>query len=80
MREENHSLQQLASQMAELAAENQRLSNLLARAGSAQTPKSEQLGELLRLRGEASPNQNKRHLSVTGTRSHSVLKLGRVSG
>ena len=53
LREETLSLQQQASQMAQLAAENQRLSNLLAHAGSAQTPKPEQLGELLRLRGEA---------------------------
>src|SRR5664279_1489156 len=53
LREETLSLQQQTSQMAQLAAENQRLSNLLARAGSSQTPKPEQLGELLRLRGEA---------------------------
>ncbi len=53
LREETLSLQQQASQMAQLAAENQRLSNLLAHAGSAQPPKPEQLGELLRLRGEA---------------------------
>ena len=53
LREETLSLQQQASQMAQLAAENQRLSNLLAHAGSAQTPKPEHLGELLRLRGEA---------------------------
>jgi RNA polymerase sigma factor (sigma-70 family) len=53
LREETVSLQQQTSQMAQLAAENQRLSNLLARAGSSQPPKPEQLGELLRLRGEA---------------------------
>jgi RNA polymerase sigma factor (sigma-70 family) len=53
LREETVSLQQQTSQMDQLAAENQRLSNLLARAGSSQTPKPEQLGELLRLRGEA---------------------------
>jgi hypothetical protein len=46
-------LQQQTSQIDQLAAENQRLSNLLARAGGSQTPKPEQLGELLRLRGEA---------------------------
>jgi RNA polymerase sigma factor (sigma-70 family) len=60
MREENNrlreatvSLQQQTSQMDQMAAENQRLSNLLAHAGSAPPPKPEQLGELLRLRGEA---------------------------
>ncbi len=53
LREETVSLQQQTSQMAQVAAENQRLSNLLARAGSSQPPKPEQLGELLRLRGEA---------------------------
>jgi RNA polymerase sigma factor (sigma-70 family) len=60
MREENNrlredavSLQQQTSQIAQLAADNQRLSNLLARAGSSQPPKPDQLGELLRLRGEA---------------------------
>jgi RNA polymerase sigma factor (sigma-70 family) len=53
LREETVSLQQQTSQMTQLAAENQRLSNLLARAGGSQTPKPEQLGELLRLRGEA---------------------------
>jgi RNA polymerase sigma factor (sigma-70 family) len=53
LRQETLSLQRQTSQMAPLAAENQRLSNLLAHAGSAQPPKPEQLGELLRLRGEA---------------------------
>lgn len=53
LREETVSLQQQTSQIAQLAVENQRLSNLLARAGSSQPPKPEQLGELLRLRGEA---------------------------
>ncbi len=53
MREENQSLQQQVSQMAQLAAENQRLSNLLARAGSSQPLKPNQRSELLRLRGEA---------------------------
>ena len=53
LREETQSWQQQASQMAQLAAENQRLSNLLAHAGSAQSLKPDQFGELLRLRGEA---------------------------
>jgi RNA polymerase sigma factor (sigma-70 family) len=53
LREQTLSLQQQATQTAQFAAENQRLSNLLAHAGSAQPAKPEQLGELLRLRGEA---------------------------
>jgi RNA polymerase sigma factor (sigma-70 family) len=53
LREQTLSLQQQAAQTAQLAAENQRLSNLLAHAGNAQLTKPEQLGELLRLRGEA---------------------------
>jgi hypothetical protein len=53
LREQTLSLQQQAAQTAQLAAENQRLSNLLAHTGNAQTTKPEQLGELLRLRGEA---------------------------
>jgi FtsZ-binding cell division protein ZapB len=53
LREQTLSLQQQTAQMAQLAAENQRLSNLLAHAGSTQPSKPEQLGELLRLRGEA---------------------------
>jgi hypothetical protein len=53
LREQSLSLQQQAAQTAQLAAENQSLSNLLAHAGSTQPSKPEQLGELLRLRGEA---------------------------
>jgi FtsZ-binding cell division protein ZapB len=53
LREETQSWQQKTSQMAQLAAENQRLSNLHAHAGSAQSLKPDQFGELLRLRGEA---------------------------
>jgi FtsZ-binding cell division protein ZapB len=53
MREESQALQQQVSQMAQMAAENQRLSNLLAHAANAPALKQEQLGELLRLRGEA---------------------------
>jgi FtsZ-binding cell division protein ZapB len=53
LREETQSLQQQASQVTQLVAENQRLSNLLARAGSAPSLTPEQRGELLRLRGEA---------------------------
>jgi RNA polymerase sigma factor (sigma-70 family) len=53
LREGAQSLQQQTSQVAQLAAENQRLSNLLARAGSAPSLTPEQRDELLRLRGEA---------------------------
>jgi len=53
LREQTLSLQQQATQTAQLVAENQRLSNLLAHAGSTQPSKPEQLGELLKLRGEA---------------------------
>jgi RNA polymerase sigma factor (sigma-70 family) len=53
LHEENQSLQQQASQMIQLAAENQRLSNQLARAGSSRPLKQDdQRNELLRLRGE----------------------------
>jgi len=55
LREENQSLQQQQSQMAQMAGENERLSNLLAQAKSAQTLPEDQLHELLRLRGEVGP-------------------------
>jgi RNA polymerase sigma factor (sigma-70 family) len=50
--EENRLLQQQQGQMAQLAIENDRLSNLLAQANSAQALPRDQLRELLRLRGE----------------------------
>jgi len=50
LREENQSLRQQADQLAELSAENARLSNLVANATGAQT--NTQLNELLRLRSE----------------------------
>ena len=53
LREETQSLQQQTSQIVQLAAENQRLSNLLAHAGSTPAITPEQRTELLRLRGEA---------------------------
>jgi len=52
LREENHLLRQQQAQMAQLAVENERLSNLLAQANSAQALPQDQLHELLRLRGE----------------------------
>lgn len=53
LREESQSWQQQTSQTAQLATENQRLSNLLAHTGTAPAITPEQRAELLRLRGEA---------------------------
>ena len=53
LREENQVLRQQASQMVQLTAENERLSNLLAQAESGESLSGEQMGELLKLRGEA---------------------------
>ena len=50
-RERNELLEQQAGRLAELSTENQRLSSLVAQAESSSLP-SEQLRELLRLRGE----------------------------
>jgi RNA polymerase sigma factor (sigma-70 family) len=50
LRQENDSLRQQADQSAALSAENDRLSNLLAKAKSPATP--DHLSELLKLRGE----------------------------
>ena len=51
-REENQALRQQVDQLAGLEAENDRLSNLVARAHSAPSLGDDQLRELLRLRGE----------------------------
>jgi len=51
-REQNDSLRQQAGQLAELSAENERLSNLIAQVKSSQTLSKEQLNELLKLRNE----------------------------
>ena len=53
LREENLALRQQASQLAQVAAENERLSNQLVQAKSAESLSGEQMSELLRLRGEA---------------------------
>ena len=53
LREENLALRQQASQLAQVAAENERLSNQLVQAKSAESLSREQMSELLRLRGEA---------------------------
>jgi len=52
LREENQSLRKQNEQLAQIQADNDRLSNLLAQAGSSQKLASNQLNELLRLRGE----------------------------
>ncbi len=52
LREKNQSLRQQLGQMAQLAADNQLLSNLVAQANPSQSLPPDQLRELLRLRGE----------------------------
>ena len=52
--DENKALQQQCDQMARLAAENERLSNLVAQASRSQSLPDGRLKELLRLRGEVS--------------------------
>ena len=53
LRAENQALREQVDQLSQLAAENQRLSNLVVRAAAAQRLPAAQLSELLRLRGEA---------------------------
>ena len=52
LEEENQGLRQQVDQMAELVAENERLSNLVAHASQSQPLSDDQMRELLRLRGE----------------------------
>jgi hypothetical protein len=52
LEEENQGLRQQVDQMAELVAENERLSNLVAQASQSRSLPEGQLRELLRLRGE----------------------------
>jgi len=52
LQSENQSLRQQLEQVAQLAIENERLSNLVAQAKNANTLPTEQMQELLRLRGE----------------------------
>jgi len=52
LREENQALHKQTEQLAQIQADNDRLSNLLASADSSQKLASNQLSELLRLRGE----------------------------
>jgi hypothetical protein len=70
LEEENQGLRQQVDQMAELVADNERLSNLVAHASQSQPQAEDQMRELLRLRGEVNllrqqgkavgtaPNQN----------------------
>ena len=69
LRVENESLRQQLNQQAELAAENERLSNLVAQAKVAPTLASDQSAELLRLRGE-----------VTGWRQVAATNGGAANG
>jgi RNA polymerase sigma factor (sigma-70 family) len=52
LRDQNEALRQQADRLAQLREENERLSNLLARAESSQRFPNEQFNEALRLRGE----------------------------
>jgi RNA polymerase sigma factor (sigma-70 family) len=52
LRAENQALRQEASQLAQAAAENEHLSNLVVQANGAASLSREQMSELLRLRGE----------------------------
>jgi hypothetical protein len=58
VQEENQTLRQQAGRMRQLAAENVRLSNLVARASQPQSSKQEQLAELLRLRSKVTQLQS----------------------
>jgi len=60
LREENHSLRQEMDQLARLKAENQRLSNLVARANRSQVFANGWFHELLRLRGEVGGLRNQK--------------------
>jgi RNA polymerase sigma factor (sigma-70 family) len=52
LRDQNEALRRQTDQLAKLHGENERLSNLLARAEGSQTLPSDQFNEMLRLRGE----------------------------
>jgi len=54
LREENESLRQQIGRLAQLQTDNERLSNLVAQAGSLQSLSDTEKSELLRLRGELS--------------------------
>jgi hypothetical protein len=53
LRQENQALRQQASEVDQMAAENERLSNLVVQAKGSASLSRDQLSELLRLRGEA---------------------------
>ena len=55
VREKNQAMQQQVEQVGRLGEENQRLSNLVAQASNPASLPKDQLGELLRLRGEVGP-------------------------
>jgi hypothetical protein len=65
LREENRILQEQQSNFAQLASENERLSNLVAQANRAPALEQDQVRELLRLRGEvASLRQQSKELAL----------------
>ena len=55
LREKNQAMRQQVEQVGRLGEENQRLSNLVAQASNPASLPKDQLGELLRLRGEVGP-------------------------
>jgi myosin heavy subunit len=65
LREENQALHQQASQLSQVAAENERLSNLVVQANSAESLSREQMRELLRLRGEVGQLRQESNLLET---------------
>jgi hypothetical protein len=69
---QTESLKQQADQIAQAAAENERLSHLVARAGTTQSLSAEQLRDLMRLRNEVGQLRNlegqKAQLEATNTR------------
>ena len=69
LREESRALREQAGQLAQVEAENERLSNLLAQAKIAEPLPREQMSELLRLRGEVTQLRAQRleRLSSAGT-------------
>jgi len=73
LRKKDEVLQQESDQLAQLTADNQRLSNLLARANRTPTISNDQLNELLNLRGEIGRlRQQARELTQSQTGNHTT--------
>jgi RNA polymerase sigma factor (sigma-70 family) len=58
LRDQDETLRQQAAQMTQLQGQRTRLSNLLAQAKNSRLPSNDQLGELMRLRGEVGRLRN----------------------